>query len=42
MTDLWSVRVNLQYRALGRRRGDVIVSFWIGSHEEYDRLIGRY
>lgn len=41
MTDLWSVRVNLQYRALGRRRGETVVWFWIGTHQEYDRLIGR-
>ncbi len=37
--DLWSVRVNDQYRALGRRRGEMIVWFWIGTHAEYDRLI---
>ena len=39
--DLWSTRINLQYRALGRRRADTITWFWIGTHEEYDRLIGR-
>jgi hypothetical protein len=39
--DLWSVRVNLQYRAPGRRRGELVVWFWIGTHEEYDGLIGR-
>ncbi len=38
---VWSVRVNQNYRALGRRyAGDVIVWFWIGPHAEYDRLIG--
>jgi hypothetical protein len=36
---LWSVRVNWQYRALGRRRADLVVWFWIGTHAEYDRLI---
>jgi hypothetical protein len=36
---LWSVRINIQYRALGLRDGDRIVWFWIGSHAEYDRLI---
>ena len=41
MADLWSVRVSIQYRALGRRRGETIVWFWIGPHEEYDRLIGH-
>ncbi len=30
--DVWSVRVNQQYRALGRRKGGLIVRFWIGTH----------
>lgn len=37
---LWSARVNRQYRVLARRRGDLVVWFWIGPHAEYDRLIG--
>jgi hypothetical protein len=37
--DLWSIRVNLDYRALARRRGELIVWFWIGTHKEYDLLI---
>jgi plasmid maintenance system killer protein len=37
--DLWSVRINNDYRAVGRWRGDVIVWFFIGSHSEYDRLL---
>ena len=36
---LWSVRVGLDHRALGRERGDDIVWFWIGSHADYDKLI---
>ena len=36
---LWSVRVGLQYRALGREKDDGILWFWIGSHAEYDKLI---
>jgi hypothetical protein len=39
--DVWSVRVNQNYRALGRRRGNLIVWFWIGSHAEYDGLLRR-
>ena len=37
-----SVRVGLHYRALGvdAEDGD-IVWFWIGSHAEYDALLGR-
>ena len=37
--DLWSVRVGLQHRALARERSDGIYWFWIGHHDEYDRLI---
>jgi len=37
--DVWCVRINQSYRALGRRRGALIVWFWIGTHADYDRLI---
>ena len=37
--ELWSVRVGVHYRALGRDRGDAIVWFWIGSHADYDKLV---
>lgn len=40
-TDVWSVRVSERYRALGRRKGGLIVWFWIGTHAEYDGLIKR-
>lgn len=36
---LWSVRVGISYRALGKDRTEGIVWFWIGSHAEYDLLI---
>jgi hypothetical protein len=36
---LWSVRVGLNYRALGRERAEGIVWFWIGTHDEYDSLL---
>jgi hypothetical protein len=36
--DVWSVRINQNYRALGRRDGGLIVWFWIGTHAEYDKL----
>jgi len=38
---LWSVRVGLHYRALAAAAGDDLVWFWVGSHAEYDRLVGR-
>jgi hypothetical protein len=36
----WSVRVGVSFRALGVDCPDGILWFWIGPHEEYDRLIG--
>ncbi len=36
----WSVRVGLHFRALGVDADDGIVWFWIGSHADYDKLIG--
>ena len=38
-TSLWSVRINRQYRALGREKPEGVLWFWIGSHAEYDNLI---
>ena len=35
---IYSVRVTLGYRAVGRYEGDTIIWFWIGSHADYDRL----
>jgi hypothetical protein len=37
---LYSVRVGRGWRALGRLQGDVITWFWIGSHADYDGLVG--
>jgi len=36
---MWSVRVGINYRALGTEKLDGILWFWIGTHAEYDRLI---
>lgn len=36
---IWSARINNDYRAMGVYDGDTIVWFWIGSHEEYDKII---
>jgi len=37
----WSVRIGLDFRALATLEGDTASWFWIGPHEEYERLIGR-
>ena len=38
---IYSVRIELHYRAVGTRRGNVMVWFWIGSHEDYDHLLSQ-
>jgi len=38
---LYSARINVNYRVLGLVDGDAIVWFWIGQHDEYERLLGR-
>jgi hypothetical protein len=35
----YSVRIGIHYRALGVREGDDITWYWIGTHDEYERLI---
>lgn len=36
---IYSVRIGLDYRALGILRNDTVTWYWIGHHDEYDRLI---
>ena len=35
----WSARVSRGYRALAKERPEGLVWFWIGPHDEYERLI---
>ncbi len=35
----WSARASRGYRALAKERPEGLVWFWIGSHDEYERLI---
>jgi len=37
---IFSVRVGRSHRALGWRDGDTIIWFWVGGHDEYDRMLG--
>lgn len=37
---VWSVRVGERYRALGHEVPGGIQWFWIGTHAEYDRIVG--
>lgn len=38
--DRFSVRVGEHYRALGKLTGDKITWVWIGTHSDYDRMVG--
>ena len=36
---LWSVRAGLDYRALAVEDNDDFIWVWIGTHDEYERMI---
>ncbi len=36
---IYAVRVSRGYRAFGLLDGDTVTGFWIGSHDDYERLI---
>lgn len=36
----FSVRIGDHYRAIGQYAGDTVEWVWIGSHEDYNRLVG--
>ena len=38
---LWSVRAAAGYRALAAEAPDGLVWFWIGPHDEYDRMLAN-
>jgi hypothetical protein len=38
--DRFSIRVGDHYRALGTKSGETIVWVWIGTHSDYDRVVG--
>ena len=37
---VWSVRINDSFRALAERDGNAVIWFWIGSHNDFDKLFG--
>ena len=39
---IYSVRISIEYRALGVQEEGEIIWFWIGSHAGYDKLISRW
>jgi hypothetical protein len=38
---VYSVRIDLDWRAVGVLQGDTMVWFWIGSHGDYERLLAK-
>ena len=38
---VYSARVNLNHRALGIVEDNTIIWFWIGAHDEYEKIISR-
>jgi hypothetical protein len=39
--NVWTVDVGLHYRAIAWRENETVVWFWIGSHENYNKLMNR-
>jgi len=38
---VWAVRVSRGYRALGLLKEDTVYWFWIGPHDDYERILTR-
>ena len=36
----WSARIGLHYRAVAVEAPDGLLRFWIGTHGEYDKIVG--
>ena len=39
--EIWSLRITKGYRALCLYEKDLVVWFWIGNHDDYERLIKK-
>ncbi|MDT3739140.1 MAG: hypothetical protein RO257_06510 [Candidatus Kapabacteria bacterium] len=39
VNEYWSIRIGIKYRALGIQKDENIIWFWIGKHNDYDKLI---
>jgi len=38
---IYSARISQNYRAVGQLDGDTVILFWVGSHAEYNQLLGQ-
>ena len=39
---IYSVRIDLNWRAMGVLREDTVIWFWIGPHSEYEKLLTQF
>ena len=39
--DVWRVRIGRGHRALALLQDDTFFWFWIGTHDEYERILGE-
>ncbi|MEA3358602.1 MAG: hypothetical protein U9R17_04240 [Thermodesulfobacteriota bacterium] len=37
--NIWSVRINMDYRALAVREGNSVIWYWVGDHNKYEQLL---
>lgn len=37
--EIYSIRISKGWRALGLKNKETMIWFWVGSHNEYDKLI---
>lgn len=38
---IYSARINKNYRVVGQSVGDTVIWFWVGSHTDYEKLLGK-
>ncbi len=38
---IYSARITKNYRAVGQLDGDTVIWFWVGSHTDYEKLLGQ-
>lgn len=36
--NIWSVRINRSYRAIGILDNDTVTWFWVGNHDDYEKF----
>jgi hypothetical protein len=39
--EVWTVRIARGFRALALLRGDTFYWFWVGPHDDYEKLLGN-